>query len=268
MPARMLSSTVAACSSVAPYSGVMSTCAASPASLDSTICALRTPSTAWMSSTAVAHAAGRSSAGTSRVSTRAIIGALRPGPNASDVRSYAVRLGVPGDIVPSEGMASRSCAAGIASRPSRTTATTACRIGCLRTRRTQVRPIVGFSSSGSGALTTGTRAPKTFVPTAPRTAGSRVMATRTATATVAAADSAIAVRNGMLMIDSAASAMSTVRPANTTAEPALPTASPARWARSRNGMVLSCCASSLGSRSLPPMCLTSSVRKRDTMNRA
>ena len=135
-------------------------------------------------------------------------------------------------------------------------------------RRTHVRPIVGFSSSGSGALTPLTRAAKSLVPTAPRMAGSSVMATRTAIATVAAADSAIAVRNGMLMIDRAARATSTVRPAKTTAEPALPTASPARCARCLASMVLSFSASSAGSRSFPPMCLTSSVRKRETMNNA
>ncbi len=179
-----------------------------------------------------------------------------------------MRLGVPGDMVPSVGMARRSCTAGRASRTSRRMPAPPNRIGRARMRRTHCRPMVGFSSSGSGALTPRTRTANTRVPIAPRTAGSRVVATSTAITTVNAAARAMAVRNGMLMIDSAPRATTTVRPANTTAEPALPTASPARCARVRKSMPLSFSASSAGSRSLPPMCLTSSVRKRETMNSA
>ncbi len=57
--------------------------------------------------------------------------------------------------------------------------------------------------------------------------------------TVAAAARPMAVRNGMPTTDSAASAISTVRPANTTAEPEVPTARPIASARS------SVCSSSL-----------------------
>ena len=63
-------------------------------------------------------------------------------------------------------------------------------------------------------------------------AGSRVSATSTAISTVAAAARPIAVRNGMRTTASAASAMSTVRPAKTTAEPAVPTATPTASSRS------------------------------------
>ena len=66
----------------------------------------------------------------------------------------------------------------------------------------------------------------------PRIAGSRVSATRTATSTVAAAARPIAVRNGMRTTESAASAISTVRPAKTTAEPAVPTETPTASSRS------------------------------------
>ena len=53
----------------------------------------------------------------------------------------------------------------------------------------------------------------------------------TATATVPAAARPIWVRNGMPTTDSAARAMTTVRPAKTTAEPAVPTARPAASSR-------------------------------------
>ena len=50
-------------------------------------------------------------------------------------------------------------------------------------------------------------------------------------ATVTAAARAIHVRNGMLMMDSAARAMSTVVPAKTTEVPAVPVATPIACAR-------------------------------------
>ena len=64
-------------------------------------------------------------------------------------------------------------------------------------------------------------------PAKPSSAGSRVIATSTATATVPAAARPITVRNGMPTTDRPASAMTTVAPAKTTAEPAVPTARPA-----------------------------------------
>ena len=50
--------------------------------------------------------------------------------------------------------------------------------------------------------------------------------------TVAAAARPMAVRNGMPTTESAESAISTVRPAKTTAEPAVPTAMPTASSRS------------------------------------
>src|SRR5947207_2136986 len=61
----------------------------------------------------------------------------------------------------------------------------------------------------------------------PSSAGSRVTATRTATATTAAAARPIERSSGMPTTDSPASAVITVSPANTTADPAVPTARPA-----------------------------------------
>lgn len=58
----------------------------------------------------------------------------------------------------------------------------------------------------------------------PEEGGVSVTATRTATATAAAAAMPIVVRNGMPAKPSPISAMSTVTPANTTAEPAVPVA--------------------------------------------
>ncbi len=96
-------------------------------------------------------------------------------------------------------------------------------------RRAHRWPTVGPppSPSGSRARSPGMRPPSSRRPAKPNRAGSRVSATMTATATVPAAASPIDVRNGMPTTESAASAMTTVRPANTTAEPAVPTARPA-----------------------------------------
>jgi hypothetical protein len=57
-------------------------------------------------------------------------------------------------------------------------------------------------------------------------AGSRVRATRTAIATVAAADRPMTVRNGIPTTVRPARAMTTVVPANTTALPAVAAAAP------------------------------------------
>ena len=86
-------------------------------------------------------------------------------------------------------------------------------------------------------------------------------------ATVAAAASAMVVRNGMRMIDRAASAISTVVPAKTTEPPAVPSAIPIAWARFALSIFFSSCASSFGERSLRPDDEINSLRKRATMNR-
>ena len=74
-----------------PASGVMRTCAPSPASLVPATWALATPSWAAAQATTSPKAWPRSSSGTSRASTTAIIGASRPGPNDSEIRSEARR---------------------------------------------------------------------------------------------------------------------------------------------------------------------------------
>lgn len=66
----------------------------------------------------------------------------------------------------------------------------------------------------------------TRVPASDSSAGSSEMAMSTAIATVPAAASPMMVRNGIPTTDRPASAMSTVSPANTTAEPAVPVARP------------------------------------------
>jgi hypothetical protein len=71
------------------------------------------------------------------------------------------------------------------------------------------------------------RLPNTRSPAKPTMAGNNVSAMSTAMATVAAAARPISVRNGMPTTESPASAITTVRPANTTADPAVPTARPA-----------------------------------------
>ncbi len=72
---------------------------------------------------------------------------------------------------------------------------------------------------------------KTRLPANAANAGSRVTAMITAMRTVAAAATAISVRNGMLTTDRPTRATMTVRPAKNTAEPAVPTARPIASAR-------------------------------------
>ena len=163
-------------------------------------------------------------------------------------------------------MAKRSSAAGIAKMPSRTTPATRVTHGRFRMLRAHLRPLVGFSSSGSGTLGPGMRVANARVPSRPRSAGRKVSATSTATNTVAAAAKAIDVRKGMPMMDRAASAINTVAPAKTTEPPAVPSAIPMAWARLSTLIVRSCAASSFGERSLSPEEEISSLRNRATMN--
>ena len=164
-------------------------------------------------------------------------------------------------------MARRRLAAGIARMPSSSTPAMRFSQGRLRIWRAQSRPMVGFSSSGSGTFGPGMRIANARVPKRPSSDGRNVSATRTAMATVAAAASAMVVRNGMRMIDKAANAMSTVVPAKTTEPPAVPSAIPMAWVRVALSIFFSSCASSFGDKSLRPEDEISSLRKRATMNR-
>lgn len=73
----------------------------------------------------------------------------------------------------------------------------------------------------------------TLRPAYPSSAGIMVRAISTAMATVPAAATPIFVSIGMLTTDRPTSAITTVRPAKTTAEPAVPVARPAASSRSR-----------------------------------
>ena len=86
-----------------------------------------------------------------------------------------------------------------------------------------------------------------FEPHRPSSAGTRVSATSTEMATVAAAARPIQVRNSICANASATRAVNTVVPANTTEEPAVPTAMPAALSGGR---------------------FRASCRKRERMNRA
>ena len=102
--------------------------------------------------------------------------------------------------------------------------------------RAQRAPKLGWRSPAlrrRGSRRPRMRPPMMRRPAKPSSAGSRVSAMSTATATVTAAARPIWVRNGMPTTDSAASAMTTVRPAKTTADPAVPTARPAASSGSR-----------------------------------
>ena len=96
----------------------------------------------------------------------------------------------------------------------------------------------------------------------------KVNATSTAMATVTAAAIAIVERKGMPMMVNAASAMTTVIPANTTEEPAVPVAIPIACARVCLSMFFKAAANSFGLRSLSPELVMSWLRKRATINSA
>ena len=97
------------------------------------------------------------------------------------------------------------------------------------TARRPAGPEAAVGALGAGAASAGAPGAAGAAgrggPVKPSTAGTRVIATSTATTMVAAAARPISVRNGMPAIDSPASAMTTVMPAVTTRCPAVPTAS-------------------------------------------
>jgi hypothetical protein len=145
---------------------------------------------------------------------------LKPGPKAAAVRSYACRWLLPAGAEPLSVSASRSPAAGIAMIPSPATTAIAVISGRLVTPRTQRSPIDGRSVVSRRAA----REPalgRSRSPAKPSRAGISVTAMATAKTTAAAADRPIVVRKGMRTTDRPDSAMTTVRPANTTAVPAV-----------------------------------------------
>jgi len=121
-------------------------------------------------------------------------------------------------------------------------------IRCRTTARAQRSPNEMGPSAASVSREACPLRPSTRGPRKPSSAGSRVNAIATATATVPAAARPIAVRNGIPTTDSATRAMMTVAPAKTTAEPAVPPARPAASSPSRPA--------------------SSSWRYRETMNNA
>ncbi len=92
-----------------------------------------------------------------------------------------------------------------------------------RARNPRLRACVG-SLIGPADSAVRSRRGSARTPSQPSAAGTRVIAMSTATTMVAAAAMPIWVRNGMPTTNRPASAMTTVRPAVTTAEPAVPTA--------------------------------------------
>ena len=94
--------------------------------------------------------------------------------------------------------------------------------GTLVAMATQWAPIVRPAAALPASLTAcDFGLGRSRLPQIARSAGSRVRAAQTATATPPAAATPITVRNGMLATASPQSAMITVVPANTTADPAV-----------------------------------------------
>jgi hypothetical protein len=148
---------------------------------------------------------------------------LKPGPKPVRTSSKAVRSALPTGAWPASGSAIRMSRAGSARMPSTTTPS---RITGTRNRvtaRAQRKPNEPWSLSSSGSAARTLRG-SIRRPAKPSSAGWSVIATSTATATVPAAARPIVVRNGMFTTARPASAITTVAPANTTAEPAVPTA--------------------------------------------
>ena len=152
--------------------------------------------------------------------------------------------------MPAFGRASRRLAAGIARMPRPTTTATVVMIGCFVTPLTQTvakprraglgaAPAVSIAGPGRVVSPSQRRRPRhpsvrrrgsrRFQPTTrplakPRNAGVSVTAMSTAIATATDAAMPIVVRNGMFANERPIRAMSTVTPANTTADPAVPLA--------------------------------------------
>ncbi|SLH71324.1 Uncharacterised protein [Mycobacteroides abscessus subsp. abscessus] len=118
--------------------------------------------------------------------------------------------------------------AGAASRPSTTTLSSRVSAGARPMSLATRMPLVTtVSSSGSCWATNGSLGVNRNRPSAPSSAGIRVRATSTANAAATAPPRPMKVRNRTPTMLRPASAMMTVRPANTTAEPAVPNAVPA-----------------------------------------
>ena len=109
---------------------------------------------------------------------------------------------------------------GIARTTSTASAASAERQGRSATPRAQRRQPCGSLSSGS-ALVPGTRSESMWGPSAPSIAGSRVAAAQTATTTAIAAVKPSVLTSGMPAKASEQSAITTVKPAKTTAPPAV-----------------------------------------------
>ncbi len=213
-------------SSVGLVEGTASKNAVSPASLNCGGETDTTPSTPATSAAIEVTACFGSAA--SPASTTIISGPLKPGPKALASSSYARRSVAEVGLDSSPGIPNRSAVAGIASAPSSTTPRVRTAIGRRSTNRAHRVPPrprdFSPAPTGSRAVRRAER-DNTFSGTNPRTAGTRVSATRTATTTATTAASPILVSIGMPTTARPARAMTTVRPANATAEPAVPTAS-------------------------------------------
>ncbi len=176
-----------------------------------------------------------------------ISGPLKPLPKESDIMSYALRWVVSGAMVPSLGRPSFMLAAGTATAPRPTTASSRTATGLRRMKRAQRAPRFGccclrarssalrcfFSDSGLPLYSARSLRASTLTGAKPRSAGTSVTAMKTAIATVPAAAMPIFVSIGMLTTARPTRAMMTVSPAKTTAVPAVPTARPAASWRSR-----------------------------------
>lgn len=143
--------------------------------------------------------------------------------------SYAARWVLEGAAVASLGMPSSSDRAGIASRSSPDTETARTLTGLRSTNWAQRTPAGSPSPRSRDDRPRRALAllPVIRVPANPSIAGSSVRAMTTATITANAAPRPISVSMPMPMTLSPARAMTTVNPANTTADPAVPRARPA-----------------------------------------
>ena len=156
-------------------------------------------------------------------------GPLNPAPNPSDSRSVALAAVVSGTgglarlrLIPKVGIASNPSPRTDASKTG-----TRRRITNLAHREPAPSDCFRCVSSPPDASSRRSDRLMTRDPANPSVAGSSVSEITTATATANAAARPMLVRNGMFTTNSPANAMSTVNPANTTAEPAVPAALPA-----------------------------------------
>jgi hypothetical protein len=148
-------------------------------------------------------------------------GPLKPGPNPSLSRSYALRVVLAAGSLPWSEEPSRSDSTGAESASMMISATAARGLGCRSTKPAQraQKPLACTSCGPSKASRRRSRRLSTRVFMKPSIAGSRVIAASTLNSTISAAETPMPLRKLTLRMNRPSIATQTVSPAKMTARP-------------------------------------------------